>query len=85
MPCLYSLLVHQSACCSLLVRAEESSHRSIRSTTIYEHCDAVGQVEQYTIKAVSSKEEAVKLGELGFEPFDEIAGVKLYRRRLMDW
>jgi hypothetical protein len=45
----------------------------------------MGQVEQYTIKAVSSKEEAVKLGELGFEPFDEIDGVKLYRRRLIDW
>jgi site-specific recombinase XerC len=64
---------------------EKMGHKSITSTEIYEHCDAGGQVEQYTIKAVSSKEEAVKLGELGFEPFDEIDGVKLYRRRLIDW
>jgi hypothetical protein len=60
-------------------------HRSITSTTMYENNDEVGKVEQYTIKAVSSKEEAVKLEELGFEPFDEIDGVKLYRRRLVDW
>ena len=30
------------------------------------------EVEQYTIKAVTSKEEAIKLVELGYEPFDEI-------------
>jgi hypothetical protein len=64
---------------------KKTGHRSITSMTICENSDAGGRDEQYTIKAVSSKEEAVKLGELGFEPFDEIDGVKLYRRRLIDW
>ena len=44
-------------------------------------CDAKEEVEQYTIKAVASKEEAMKLGESGYEPFDEIDGVRLYRKR----
>jgi len=39
------------------------------------------EVEQYTIKAVTSKEEAIKLVELGYEPFDEIDGVRLYTKR----
>ena len=56
-------------------------HRSITSTTVYENSDANAEVEQYTIKAVASKEEAIKLGELGYEPFDEIDGVRLYRKR----
>jgi hypothetical protein len=41
------------------------------------------EVEQYTIKAVTSKEEAIQLGELGYEPFDAVDGVKLYRKRLI--
>ena len=56
-------------------------HRSITSTTVYENSDVNAEVEQYTIKAVASKEEAIKLGELGYEPFDEIDGVRLYRKR----
>ena len=56
-------------------------HRSITSTVIYENSDACEEVVQYTIKAVSSKDEATKLGELGYEPFDELDGVKLYRRK----
>jgi len=60
-------------------------HRSITSTTVYENSDAREEVEQYTIKAVSSKEDAVKLGELGYESFDEIDGIKLYRKRLINW
>jgi len=56
-------------------------HRSITSTTVYENSDANAEVEQYTINAVASKEEAIKLGELGYEPFDEIDGVRLYRKR----
>jgi len=59
-------------------------HRSILSTTIYENSDANDEVEQYTIKVVSTKEEALKLGELGYEPFDEVDGVKLYRKRLLN-
>ncbi len=59
-------------------------HRSITSTTVYENSDASEEVEQYSLKAVSSKEEAIKLGELGYEPFDEIDGVRLYRRRLIN-
>ncbi len=59
-------------------------HRSIQSTTIYENSTLSDEVEQYTIKVVSTKEEAQKLGELGFEPFDEIDGVKLYRKRLVN-
>lgn len=59
-------------------------HRSILSTTIYENSDPNdAEVEQYTIKAVGSKEEAIQLGKLGYEPFDNVDGVKLYRKRVI--
>ncbi|MCW4001784.1 MAG: site-specific integrase [Candidatus Bathyarchaeota archaeon] len=63
---------------------KKMGHRSITSTTIYENSESNQEVEQYTIKAVASKKEAIKLGELGYEPFDTIDGVKLYRKRVMD-
>ena len=63
---------------------KKMGHRSITSTTIYENSEPNQEVEQYTIKAVASKKEAIKLGELGYEPFDTIDGVKLYRKRVID-
>jgi site-specific recombinase XerC len=62
---------------------KKMGHRSITSTTIYENSEPNQEVEQYTIKAVTSKEEAIQLGELGYEPFDAVDGVKLYRKRLI--
>lgn len=62
---------------------KKMGHRSITSTTIYENSEPNQEVEQYTIKAVTSKEEATQLGELGYEPFDTVDGVKLYRKRLI--
>ena len=51
---------------------------------IYENSDANEEGEQYTIKAVTSTEEAIKFGELGYELLDEIHGVRLYRKRCID-
>ena len=39
------------------------------------------QEDQFTIKATHDAEEAAKLGEIGFEPFDVIEGLHLYRKR----
>jgi integrase len=37
--------------------------------------------DDFTIKVANSVEEAIKLGETGFQPFDVIDGVHLYRKR----
>jgi hypothetical protein len=39
------------------------------------------QEDQFTIKTAHDAEEAAKLGEIGFEPFDIIDGMHLYRKR----
>jgi hypothetical protein len=42
-------------------------HRSITSTTIYENSELNQDVETYTVKAVTAREEAEKLIALCFE------------------
>jgi len=37
--------------------------------------------DQFTIKTAHNAEEAAKLGEIDFEPFDVIEGMHLYRKR----
>jgi len=37
--------------------------------------------DDFTIKVAHNVEEAIKLGEIGFQPFDIIDGVHLYRKR----
>ena len=60
-------------------------HKSFDNTQLYINLDKQLFVnlpdENFTIKAVNSVEEAVKLGEVGFEPFLVIQGVQLMRKR----
>jgi len=37
--------------------------------------------DDFTIKVAHNVEEAINLGETGFQPFDVIDGVHLYRKR----
>ena len=37
--------------------------------------------DQWTVKAVHNEVEAIKLGEIGFEPYLIINGVQLVRKR----
>jgi hypothetical protein len=37
--------------------------------------------DSFTIRATKSLEEAIKLGEVGFEPFVVMEGVQLFRKR----
>lgn len=39
------------------------------------------QDDQFTVKTAHNADEAAKLGEIGFEPFDVIDGMHLYRKR----
>ncbi|MEM3706021.1 MAG: tyrosine-type recombinase/integrase [Candidatus Bathyarchaeia archaeon] len=60
-------------------------HKEIDNTLIYIQLDKnlFNNLpnDQFIIKAVHNVEEAVKLGEIGFEPFDVVNGVRLYRKR----
>jgi integrase len=60
-------------------------HKEIDNTLIYIQLDQnlFKNVpnDEFIIKAVHTVEEAVKLGEIGFEPFDIVNGVRLYRKR----
>ena len=60
-------------------------HKEIDNTLIYIQLDKnlFNNLpnDQFIIKAVHSVEEAIKLGEIGFEPFDVVNGVRLYRKR----
>jgi integrase len=60
-------------------------HKEIDNTLIYIQLDQnlFKNVpnDEFIIKAVHTVEEAVKLGEIGFEPFDVVNGVRLYRKR----
>jgi len=62
-----------------------SGHKSYDNTQLYINLDKQLFVnlpdENFSIKAVNSVEEAVKLGEVGFEPFLVIQGVQLIRKR----
>jgi hypothetical protein len=37
--------------------------------------------DQFTIRTANNGKEAQQLGEIGFEPFDVIDGIHLYRKR----
>jgi len=60
-------------------------HREIENTMLYIQLDNQLFVnvpeDNFIIRAVNSVEEAVKLGEVGFEPFLVIQGVQLMRKR----
>ena len=44
-----------------------AGHRNITSTTIYENSEPNQGIETYTVKAVTTREEAEKLMALGYE------------------
>lgn len=60
-------------------------HKEIENTQLYIQLD--NQLfqnipeENFTIRTVGTLEEAVKLGEVDFEPFMVINGVQLMRKR----
>jgi len=60
-------------------------HKEIDNTLIYIQLDQNlfqnVPKDEFIIKAVHTVEEAIKLGEVGFEPFDVVNGVRLYRKR----
>lgn len=58
-------------------------HRSINSTTIYENSEPNQDVETYTVKAVTTREEAEKLMALGYEfHYRAPDAVDVFRKRL---
>lgn len=60
-------------------------HKEIDNTLIYIQLDKrLFQdlpEDNFIIRAVHDVEEAIKLGEVGFEPYDVVEGVRLYRKR----
>lgn len=59
-------------------------HKKCDNTLLYVQLDEKlfrDRDDQFTVKTVHNAEEAVKLGEIGFEPFDTIDGMHLYRKR----
>jgi len=59
-------------------------HRSITSTTIYENSEPNQDVETYTVKAVTTQEEAEKLMTLGYEfHYRTQEGVDLFRKKVI--
>jgi len=59
-------------------------HRSITSTTIYESSEPNHDVETYTVKVVTTREEAEKLIALGYEfHYRTQDGVDLFRKKVV--
>lgn len=59
-------------------------HRSITSTTIYENSEPNQDVETYTVKAITTKEEAERLIALGYEShYRTPDGVDLFRKKVI--
>jgi integrase len=59
-------------------------HKKIDNTMLYiqlEEKQFKDCNDQFIIKAIHNEKEAVQLGEIGFEPFDVVNGVRLYRKR----
>jgi integrase len=59
-------------------------HKKSDNTLLYVQLDEKlfkDSDDQFIIKTAHSVEEAAKLGEIGFEPFDVIDGMHLYRKR----
>ena len=63
---------------------KKMGHRSITSTTIYENSEPNQDVETYTVKAVTTREEAEKLMALGYEfHYHTQDGVDLFRKKVI--
>ncbi len=60
-------------------------HKELRNTERYINIARTifgpGSSDKFIIKVVSNAQEAIELGENGFEPYDVVDGVKLYRKR----
>jgi len=59
-------------------------HKKSDNTLLYVQLDEKlfkDSDDQFTMKTAHNAEAAAKLGEIGFEPFDVIDGVHLYRKR----
>ena len=59
-------------------------HKSILNTQIYEHIEeALFQKpsDEFIVKTAKTVEEATKLAEVGFEHWDTVDGVHIYRKR----
>jgi len=60
-------------------------HKEIENTLIYIQLDkSLFQnipEDNFIIRAAHTLEEAIKLGEVGFEPYVVISGVQLFRKR----
>jgi integrase len=69
----------------LLVVAEFLGHKDIENTRLYIQLEKnlFKNVpdDKFIIRAISSLEEAVQLGEVGFEPFMVVNGIQLMRKR----
>jgi integrase len=69
----------------IMLIAEFLGHKSIENTRLYIQLDkklfSNLPEDNFIIKAVSTVEEAIKLGEVGFEPYLVIQGVQLMRKR----
>jgi len=62
---------------------KKMGHKSIASTIIYENSEPNQDVETFTVKAVTTKEEAEKLIALGYEFHYRTAdGVDLFRKKV---
>ncbi|MGD8545004.1 MAG: hypothetical protein PVH12_02410 [Candidatus Bathyarchaeota archaeon] len=55
-------------------------HKNINNTIIYTHLITF-ESDDYEVQTAETVEEAKKLGEAGFEHYDTIDQVHLYRRR----
>jgi len=63
---------------------KKMGHRSITSTIIYENSEPNQDVETYTVKAVTTREEAEKLMALGYEfHYRTQDGVDLFRKKVI--
>lgn len=63
---------------------EVLGHKSIQNTLIYVHMEKAlfqNVSDEFTVKTAKTLEEAVKLAEVGFEYWDTIDGIHVYRKR----
>ncbi len=69
----------------ILLVKEFLGHKEIDNTLVYIQLDKNlfqnVQDDTFIIRAAHNLEEAVKLGEVGFEPFVVMDGVQLFRKR----
>ena len=65
----------------ILFVKQQMGHRKIETTLIYTQLLNINEEEEYTCKAIDSKEEAMKLIENGFQYVMEVDGYKILRKR----